>query len=125
MLVPELRSDPSNKPDGTVPRFPAHDARLVGSQGTPTTTLTARSGTSWAKAIPATTSFSRTRAPQCWSQGDQEVLRTDMANAAALDELIRRFLNYETTTDPGVSGREAAVSNLTCRPCWRAFAKPS
>ena len=28
-------------------------------------------------------------------QGDQEVLRTDMANAAALDQLIRRFLDYE------------------------------
>ena len=28
-------------------------------------------------------------------QGYQEVMRTDMANAAALDELIHRFLNYE------------------------------
>ena len=28
-------------------------------------------------------------------QGDQEVMRTDMANSAALDQLIRRFLNYE------------------------------
>ena len=28
-------------------------------------------------------------------QGDQEVMRTDMVNAATLDELIRRFLNYE------------------------------
>ena len=63
ILIPELKTSPRNKPDGTVKDSPAHGHGVTGRPRTPTTTWTLKSRSSSTGATPQTTSSSRTRRP--------------------------------------------------------------
>ena len=66
VLIPELKTSPSHKPDGTVKDTAAEWRGASGRPRIPTTTWTPKSWPSSTGAIPETTSFSRTpRPPSC------------------------------------------------------------
>ena len=94
VLVPELRSDRSNKPDGTV-RDSLRMTRGLWEAKDTHDDLDREIRNKLGQGYSGDNILFENSRTAVLVQGDQEVLRTDMANAAALDELIRRFLNYE------------------------------
>ena len=94
VLVPELRSDSSNKPDGTV-RDSLRMTRGLWEAKDTHDDLDREIRNKLGQGYSGDNILFENSRTAVLVQGDQEVLRTDMANAAALDELIRRFLNYE------------------------------
>ena len=94
VLVPELRSDRSNKPDGTV-RDSLRMTRGLWEAKDTHDDLDREIRNKLGQGYSGDNILFENSRTAVLVQGDQEVLRTDMANAAALDELIRRFLDYE------------------------------
>ena len=94
VLVPELRSDRSNKPDGTI-RDSLRMTRGLWEAKDTHDDLDREIRNKLGQGYSGDNILFENSRTAVLVQGDQEVLRTDMANAAALDELIRRFLNYE------------------------------
>ena len=94
VLVPELRSDRSNKPDGTV-RDSLRMTRGLWEAKDTHDDLDREIRNKLGQGYSGDNILFENSRTAVLLQGDQEVLRTDMANAAALDQLIRRFLNYE------------------------------
>ena len=94
VLVPELRSDRSNKPDGTV-RDSLRMTRGLWEAKDTHDDLDREIQNKLGQGYSGDNILFENSATAVLVQDDQEVFRTDMANAAALDQLIRRFLNYE------------------------------
>ena len=94
VLVPELRSDRSNKPDGTV-RDSLRMTRGLWEAKDTHDDLDREIRNKLGQGYSGDNILFENSRTAVLVQGYQEVMRTDMANAAALDELIRRFLNYE------------------------------
>ena len=94
VLVPELRSDRSNKPDGTI-RDSLRMTRGLWEAKDTHDDLDREIRNKLGQGYSGDNILFENSRTAVLVQGDQEVLRTDMANAAALDELIRRFLDYE------------------------------
>ena len=94
LLIPELRSDSSNKPDGTI-RDSLRMTRGLWEAKDTYDDLEREIRNKLSQGYSGDNIVFEDSRTAVLVQGDQEVLRTDMANAAALDELIRRFLNYE------------------------------
>ena len=94
VLVPELRSDRSNKPDGTV-RDSLRMTRGLWEAKDTHDDLDREIRNKLGQGYSGDNILFENSRTAVLVQGDQEVLRTDMANAAALDELIRGFLDYE------------------------------
>ena len=94
VLVPELRSDRSNKPDGTV-RDSLRMTRGLWEAKDTHDDLDREIQNKLGQGYSGDNILFENSRTAVLVQSDQEVMRTDMANAAALDELIRRFLDYE------------------------------
>ena len=94
VLVPELRSDRSNKPDGTI-RDSLRMTRGLWEAKDTHDDLDREIRNKLGQGYSGDNILFENSRTAVLLQGDQEVLRTDMANAAALDQLIRRFLDYE------------------------------
>ena len=94
VLVPELRSDRSNKPDGTV-RDSLRMTRGLWEAKDTHDDLDREIRNKLGQGYSGDNILFENSRTAVLVQGDQEVMRTDMVNAATLDELIRRFLNYE------------------------------
>ena len=94
LLIPELRSDSSNKPDGTI-RDSLRMTRGLWEAKDTYDDLEREIRNKLSQGYSGDNIVFEDSRTAVLVQGDQEVLRTDMANEAALDELIRRFLNYE------------------------------
>ena len=93
-LVPELRSDRSNKPDGTV-RDSLRMTRGLWEAKDTHDDLDREIRNKLGQGYSGDNILFENSRTAVLVQGDQEVMRTDMANAAALDQLIRKFLDYE------------------------------
>ena len=91
VLIPELRSDRSNKPDGTI-RDSLRMTRGLWEAKDTHDDLDREIRNKLGQGYSGDNILFENSRTAVLVQGDQEVLRTDMANAAALDELIRRFL---------------------------------
>ena len=94
VLVPELRSDRSNKPDGTV-RDSLRMTRGLWEAKDIHDDLDREIRNKLGQGYSGDNILFENSRTAVLVQGDQEVMRTDMANAATLDELIHRFLDYE------------------------------
>ena len=94
VLVPELRSDRSNKPDGTI-RDSLRMTRGLWEAKDTHDDLDREIRNKLGQGYSGDNILFENSRTAVLVQGDQEVMRTDMANAARLDELIRRFLDYE------------------------------
>ena len=94
VLVPELRSDRSNKPDGTV-RDSLRMTRGLWEAKDTHDDLDREVRAKLGQGYSGDNILFENSRTAVLVQGDQEVMRTDMANAAALDQLIRKFLDYE------------------------------
>ena len=94
VLVPELRSDRSNKPDGTI-RDSLRMTRGLWEAKDIHDDLDREIRNKLGQGYSGDNILFENSRTAVLVQGDQEVMRTDMDNAATLDELIRRFLNYE------------------------------
>ena len=94
VLVPELRSDRSNKPDGTV-RDSLRMTRGLWEAKDTHDDLDREIRNKLGQGYSGDNILFENSSTAVLVQGDQEVMRTDMANAATLDELIHRFLDYE------------------------------
>ena len=94
VLVPELRSDRSNKPDGTI-RDSLRMTRGLWEAKDTHDDLDREIRNKLGQGYSGDNILFENSRTAVLLQGDQEVMRTDMANAATLDELIRRFLDYE------------------------------
>ena len=94
LLIPELRSDSSNKPDGTI----RDSLRMTRGLWEAKDTYDDLDREIRNKLIQGYSSdnilFEDSRTAVLF-QDQQEVLRTDMNDPAALHELIRKFLDYE------------------------------
>ena len=94
VLVPELRSDRSNKPDGTV-RDSLRMTRGLWEAKDIHDDLDREIRHKLGQGYSGDNILFENSRTAVLVQGDQEVMRTDMANAATLDEMIHRFLDYE------------------------------
>ena len=94
VLVPELRSDRSNKPDGTV-RDSLRMTRGLWEAKDIHDDLDREIHNKLAQGYPSDNILFEDSRIAVLFQDQQEVLRVDMVNPAALDALIRQFLDYE------------------------------
>ena len=94
VLVPELRSDAGNKPDGTV-RDSLRMTRGLWEAKDAHDDLDREIRNKLAQGYSGENILFENSVNAVLVQNDQEVVRTEMADAAALDELIRKFLDYE------------------------------
>ena len=94
VLVPELRSDRSNKPDGTV-RDSLRMTRGLWEAKDTHDDLDREIQNKLGQGYSGDNILFENSATAVLVQDDQEVFRTNMSDPASLDELIRRFLDYE------------------------------
>ena len=94
VLVPELRADRSNKPDGTV-RDSLRMTRGLWEAKDTHDDLDREIRNKLAQGYPSDNILFEDSRTAVLFQDQREAMRVDMADAAALDELVRRFLNYE------------------------------
>ena len=94
VLVPELRSDRSNKPDGTV-RDSLRMTRGLWEAKDTHDDLDREIQSKLAQGYPSDNILFEDSRTAVLFQDQREAMRVDMTDAAALDELVRRFLNYE------------------------------
>ena len=94
VLVPELRSDRSNKPDGTV-RDSLRMTRGLWEAKDTHDDLDREIRNKLAQGYPSDNILFEDSRTAVLFQDQREAMRVDMTDAAALDELVRRFLNYE------------------------------
>ena len=93
-LVPELRSDRSNKPDGTV-RDSLRMTRGLWEAKDTHDDLDREIRNKLAQGYPSDNILFEDSRTAVLFQDQREAMRVDMTDAAALDELVRQFLNYE------------------------------
>ena len=94
VLVPELRADRSNKPDGTV-RDSLRMTRGLWEAKDTHDDLDREIRNKLAQGYPGVNILFEDSRTAVLFQDQREAMRVDMTDAAALDELVRRFLNYE------------------------------
>ena len=94
VLVPELRSDRSNKPDGTV-RDSLRMTRGLWEAKDTHDDLDREIQNKIAQGYPSDNILFEDSRTAVLFQDQQEAMRADMTDPAALDALIRRFLDYE------------------------------
>ena len=94
VLVPELRSDSSNKPDGTV-RDSLRMTRGLWEAKDAQDDLDREIRNKLGQGYSGANILFENSVTAVLVQNDQEVMRTEMADPAVLDELIRKFLTYE------------------------------
>ena len=94
VLVPELRSDRSNKPDGTVQDSLRMTRDLWEAKDTHDD-LDRVIQNKLSQGYSGDNILFEDSRTAVLVQNDQEVMRTEMADSPALDKLIREFLNYE------------------------------
>ncbi len=94
VLVPELRSDRSNKPDGTV-RDSLRMTRGLWEAKDARDDLDREIRNKLGQGYSGGNILFENSVTAVLIQNDQEVMRTEMADLAALDGLIRNFLGYE------------------------------
>ncbi len=94
VLVPELRADRSNKPDGTV-RDSLRMTRGLWEAKDTHDDLDREIRNKLGQGYPSDNILFEDSRTAVLFQDQQEVLRTDMTDPAALHELIRKFLDYE------------------------------
>ena len=94
VLVPELRSDRSNKPDGTV-RDSLRMTRGLWEAKDTHDDLDREIRNKLSQGYSGDNILFEDSRTAVLFQDQQEVLRTDMTDPAALHELIRKFLDYE------------------------------
>ena len=94
VLVPELRSDRSNKPDGTV-RDSLRMTRGLWEAKDTHDDLDREIQNKLAQGYPSDNILFEDSRTAVLFQDQREAMRVDMADAAGLDKLVRRFLNYE------------------------------
>ena len=94
VLVPELQSDRSNKPDGTI-RDSLRMTRGLWEAKDTHDDLDREIRNKLGQGYSGENILFENSVTAVLVQNDQEVLRTDMADPVALDELIRKFLDYE------------------------------
>ncbi len=94
VLVPELRSDRSNKPDGTV-RDSLRMTRGLWEAKDARDDLDREIRNKLGQGYSGDNILFENSVTAVLIQNDQEVMRTEMADLAALDGLIRKFLGYE------------------------------
>ena len=94
VLIPELRSDSSNRPDGTI-RDSLRMTRGLWEAKDSHDDLDREIRNKLGQGYSGQNILFENSVIAVLVQNDQEVVRTEMADAAALDELIRKFLGYE------------------------------
>ena len=94
VLVPELRSDSSNKPDGTI-RDSLRMTRGLWEAKDTHDDLDREIRNKLGQGYSSDNILFEDSRTAVLVQDQQEVMRTDMAEPAALHELIRKFLDYE------------------------------
>ena len=94
LLVPELRSDSSNKPDGTI-RDSLRMTRGLWEAKDTHDDLDREIQNKLSQGYSSDNILFEDSRTAVLFQDQQEVMRTDMAEPAALHELIRKFLDYE------------------------------
>ena len=94
VLVPELRTDRSNKPDGTV-RDSLRMTRGLWEAKDTHDDLDREIQNKLAQGYPSDNILFEDSRTAVLFQDRQEAMRVDMTDSAALDELVRQFLNYE------------------------------
>ncbi len=94
VLVPELRADRSNKPDGTV-RDSLRMTRGLWEAKDTHDDLDREIRNKLAQGYSSDNILFEDSRTAVLFQDQQEVMRTDMTDPAALEELIRKFLDYE------------------------------
>ena len=94
VLVPELRADRSNKPDGTV-RDSLRMTRGLWEAKDAHDDLDREIRNKLGQGYSGDNILFENSVTAVLIQNNQEVMRTEMADAAPLDELIRAFLAYE------------------------------
>ena len=94
VLVPELRSDSSNKPDGTI-RDSLRMTRGLWEAKDTHDDLDREIQNKLSQGYSSANILFEDSRTAVLFQDQQEVMRTDMTDPAALHELIRKFLDYE------------------------------
>ena len=94
VLVAELRSDRSNKPDGTV-RDSLRMTRGLWEAKDTHDDLDREIQNKLAQGYPSDNILFEDSRTAVLFQDQQEAMRVDMTDSAALDELVRQFLNYD------------------------------
>ena len=94
VLVPELRSDSSNKPDGTI-RDSLRMTRGLWEAKDTHDDLDREIQNKLSQGYSSDNILFEDSRTAVLFQDQQEVMRTDMTDPAALHELIRKFLDYE------------------------------
>ena len=94
VLIPELRSDRSNKPDGTV-RDSLRMTRGLWEAKDAQDDLDREIQSKLSQGYSGDNILFENSVTAVLVQNDQEVMRTEMADPAALHDLIREFLDYE------------------------------
>ena len=94
LLVPELRSDSSNKPDGTI-RDSLRMTRGLWEAKDTHDDLDREIENKLSQGYSSDNILFEDSRTAVLFQDQQEVMRTDMTDPAALHELIRKFLDYE------------------------------
>ena len=94
VLVPELRSDSSNKPDGTI-RDSLRMTRGLWEAKDTHDNLDREIQNKLSQGYSSDNILFEDSRTAVLFQDQQEVMRTDMTDPAALHELIRKFLDYE------------------------------
>ena len=94
VLVPELRSDRSNKPDGTV-RDSLRMTRGLWEAKDTHDDLDREIRNKLAQGYPGDNILFEDSRTAVLFQDQREAMRVDMTDPAGLDALVRRFLNYE------------------------------
>ena len=94
VLVPELRSDSSNKPDGTI-RDSLRMTRGLWEAKDTHDDLDREIRNKLDQGYPSDNILFEDSRTAVLFQDQQEVMRTDMTDPSALHELIRKFLDYE------------------------------
>ena len=94
VLVPELRSDSSNKPDGTI-RDSLRMTRGLWEAKDTHDDLDREIQNKLSQGYSSDNILFEDSRTAVLFQDQQEVMRTDMTDPAALHELIRKFLGYE------------------------------
>ena len=94
LLIPELRSDSSNKPDGTI-RDSLRMTRGLWEAKDTYDDLDREIRNKLSQGYSSDNIVFEDSRTAVLFQDQQEVMRTDMTDPAALHELIRKFLNYE------------------------------
>ena len=94
VLIPELRTDRSNKPDGTI-RDSLRMTRGLWEAKDPHDDLDREIQNKLDQGYPADNILFEDSQTAVLLQNRQEVLRVDMTDPASLDALVRQFLDYE------------------------------